>query len=50
MKHVVTLAKEFTYSWSDRQLDDIFENSNMVSHENVYILKKLHKTQDITKI
>jgi len=37
--YVVTMTKEFTYSNSDRQLDDIFEVGNMVPQENVYIRK-----------
>jgi len=36
---------------SDWQLDDIFEGSNTVPHENVYIRKtNLLKTLEITEI
>jgi len=35
MKYAVTIAKEFTYSSSDRQLEDISEDGNTVPHENV---------------
>jgi len=37
--YVVTITKQFTCSWSDQQLDDIFEGGNMVPQENVYIRK-----------
>jgi len=36
---MVITTKGFTYSLSDRQLDDIFDGGNMVPHENVYIRK-----------
>jgi len=53
IKYVVTITvkKEFTYRYSDRQLDDIFEGDNMVPHENVYIRKtNLIKSLEIMKI
>jgi len=34
---VVIITKEFTYSPSDRELEDISEGSNTVLYENVYI-------------
>jgi len=37
IKYVVTITKEFTYSSSDRQLEDMSEGSNTVLYENVYI-------------
>jgi len=37
IKYVVTMTKEFTYSSSDPQLEDISEGSNTVLYENVYI-------------
>jgi len=39
IKYVVTITKEFTYSSSDQQLEDISEDGNTVLHENVYIRK-----------
>jgi len=39
IKYAVTITKEFTYSSSDRQLEDISENGNTVLHGNVYIPK-----------
>jgi len=36
IKHVVVITKEFTFSLSGRQLDDIFGGGNTVAHENVY--------------
>jgi len=36
---VVAVKKEFTYSYSDQQTNDIFESGNTVPHENVYIRK-----------
>jgi len=36
IKYVVTITKEFTYSSSDLQLEDISEGSNTVLYENVY--------------
>ena len=38
-RYVVTIAKAFTYIWSDRQVDYIFEGGNTAPHENVYIQK-----------
>jgi len=52
-KHVDAniVKKEFTYRYSDRQLDDIFEGNNMVPHENVYIREtNLIKSLEIMKI
>jgi len=47
----ITVKKEFTYRYSDRQLDDIFEGGNTVPHENVYIRKtNLIKSLEIMKI
>jgi len=48
---VVTITKEFTYSSSDRQLQDISEGSNTDQHENVYFRKiNLQKTLEISEI
>ena len=47
----ITIKKEFTYRWSGRQLDDIFEGGNTVPHENVYIRKtNLLKRLEIAEI
>ena len=49
----VTIAtvKEFTYRYTDGQLDDIFEWGNTVPHENLYIRKtNLLKMLEITDI
>ena len=47
----ITAKKEFMYSLSDRQLDDIFEGGNTVPHENLYIRKtNLLKTLEIAEI
>jgi len=51
IKYVVTITKEFTYSSSDRQLDDTAEKGNSILHENVYIRKiNLQKTLEISEI
>ena len=51
IKYVVTVTKEFTYSSSDRQPDDISESGNSVLNENVYIRTiNLQKTLEITEI
>jgi len=39
IKYVVAITKEFTYSSSDRQLEDISEGSNTDMHENAYFRK-----------
>ena len=39
IKYVVTITKEFAYSYSDRELDVIFEDGNAIPHKNVYIRK-----------
>ena len=45
------MTKEFMYSSSDRQLEDISEGSNTVLYENVYIWKiNLQKTLEISEI
>jgi len=50
IKYVVTTTKEFTYSESDRQLDDIVECGNTVPHENICIRKtNLQKPIEITE-
>jgi len=47
--YLFAIREKFTYSSSDRQLDDIFEGGNMTSHGNVYIRKtKPQKTLEIT--
>jgi len=51
IQYVVTITKEFTYSSSDRQLDDISESANTVLNENVYIRKiNLQKWIEISEI
>jgi len=51
MKYVVTITKEFTYSSSDRQLEDISEGIKVNLHENVYFRKiNLRKTLEISEI
>jgi len=48
---VVTITKEFTYSSSGRQLEDISEGSNADLHENVYFRKiNLQKKLEISEI
>jgi len=48
IKYVITISKEFTYSSSDRQLEDISEGGNTVLHENVSIRKiNLQKTLEM---
>jgi len=51
IKYVVNITKAFTYSRSDRQLDNIFDDDRMVPHEYVYIRKiNLQRPLVITEI
>ena len=51
IKHAVTVTYEFTYSSSDRLVDDTFKSGNTVPHENVFIRKlNLQKTLEIMEI
>jgi len=47
--YVGTITKEFTCSYSDRQLDYRFEGGKTVPHDNVYSRKiNLQKVLEIT--
>jgi len=39
---MVTTTKGFTYSYSNRQLGDIFDGGNMVPHESVSYIRKIN--------
>jgi len=52
IKCVVTITKYFTYSQSDRQVDDIFEGGNTVYMKmyRLYSKMSLQKMIEITEI